>query len=74
MRKDYSYNTICCICGKQYRKSIKGVEYSPDHYSVHGKGKCRVTNWFHRDCYYENSIWYKERYDVKNKEEIQDQI
>ena len=53
----------CCICGQIWRKSYKGVDYKPDQYATHGRGKNRVINYFHWECFEENTIGWRKTHD-----------
>lgn len=38
---------ICCLCLKVEDKDGKLAT----HYAVHGKGKNKITNYFHKSCF-----------------------
>lgn len=44
-----SDNHICCICGDTWDKEKRPAS----DYAIHGKGKNKIINYFHKSCYYE---------------------
>lgn len=46
----------CIFCGEMYKN-----KQLPKEYTINGRGKFRTITYFHRDCYYENTIGAKNK-------------